>query len=136
MVSASLPVIVQLLERRIGAAAGTFLNAGLFGDVAALLCGRMAQGRLHWREALITHLLCLHLVPLTVEQNLLEQLLTTQAHGLLQGTSLMCKVLPCSGPPRLSNATPAGCSAHSTCMFCRAPSVACLSARVRCCICD
>eukprot|EP00892_Ulva_mutabilis_P011637 jgi/Ulvmu1/8846/UM049_0027.1 len=91
MVSATLPIIVQLLERRVGDAPGTFLNAALFGDTAALLCRRMLRDRLHWREALVAHVLCLHLVPLCPEPPRLEQLLAAQAYGLFQGSSLLCK---------------------------------------------
>lgn len=109
IVSTALPVVVQLLERRVGDAPGTFLNVRLFGDVAALLCGRLSRGRLHWREALITHLLCMHLLPLSCprtpeagasvapqelqqQQARLEALLGAQVYGLFHGSSLLCKV--------------------------------------------
>lgn len=104
MVTATLPVVVQLLERRVGDAPGTFRNVALFGDVAAALCSRLARGRLHWREALLAQLLCMHLLPLaaagagedagghSAQHGRLEGLLGAQVHGLFRGTSLLCKV--------------------------------------------
>lgn len=106
MVTSTLPVVVQLLERRVGDAPDTFLNGAMFGDVAALLCGRMRRGRLHWREALITQLLCLHLVPLTNDQARLEELLAAQVHGMFHGTSLLCKVPPTPARPSPSPVPP------------------------------
>lgn len=102
MVTTTLPVVVQLLERRVGAAPGTFLNPTLFGDVAAMLCRRLGDGKLHWREALVAQLLCMHLLPLSfgADGGLLaaaarappKTLLEAQVFCLFNSSSLLCKV--------------------------------------------